>query len=166
MSLLFLSNCQGSTSCSVPSTLSASPNDSLIQQRCSVPPQCARNCGGQSPPKCPPPNPRMSEGITILDKRDLAYVIKLKILRCKMIQVGPMDSQGNHNGKERGRGAEGREGDALTTAKVKVMQDQESMNAGEWPQDTRKHKEMGSLQKPPEGTQHHILASDLLTLRE
>lgn len=107
----------------------------------------------------------MSEGITILDKRDLAYVIKLKILRCKMIQVGPMDSQGNHKGKERGRGAGVRE-DVLTKAKVKVMQDQESMNAGEWPQDTRKPKEMGSLQVPPEGTQHHILASDLLTLRE
>ena len=28
--------------------------------------------------------------------------------------------------------------------KVKVMQDQESMNAGEWPQDARKHKEMDS----------------------
>ena len=64
----------------------------------------------------------MSEGITILDKRDLAYVIKLKILRCKMIQVGPMDSQGNHKGKERGRGSGVREGDVLTKAKVKVMQ--------------------------------------------
>lgn len=54
----------------------------------------------------------------------------------------------------------------LTKAKVKVMQDQESMNAGEWPQDTRKHKERGSFQEPTEGTQHHILASELQTLRE
>ena len=77
-----------------------------------------------------------------------------------------MDSQGNHKGKERGRGSGVREGDVLTKAKVKVMQDQESMNTGEWPQDTRKHKERGSLQEPPEGTQHHILASDLQTLRE
>ena len=28
---------------------------------------------------------------------------------------------------------------------VKVTQDQESTNAGKWPQDARKHKEMGSL---------------------
>ena len=89
MSLLSLSDCQGSTSYSVPSTLSASPNDSLSQQRCSVPPQCARNCCGQSPPKCPPPSPRMSEGITILDKWDLAYVIKLEDLEMQDDPGGP-----------------------------------------------------------------------------
>lgn len=107
MSLLSLSDCQGSTSYSVPSTLSASPNDSLSQQRCSVPPQCARNCCGQSPPKCPPPSPRMSEGITILDKWDLAYVIKLedlelqsKKLRSHNLRVAYTASCDNYNVSE------------------------------------------------------------------
>lgn len=72
-----------------------------------------------------------------------------------------MDSQGNHKGKERGRGG--------WSQRRCVDQSQGQSDAGpgvnergEWPQDTRKPKEMGSLQVPPEGTQH-ILASDLLT---